>query len=82
MDKTISIKEGEKVTLNFDLTNFQNTLKEVVVTGTMKEVSRLESPVPVEIYTPTYFKKNPTPNVFEALQNVNGSKTTTKLQCL
>ncbi len=72
MDKTISIKEGEKVTLNFDLTNFQQTLDEVVITGTMKEVSRLESPVPVEIYTPTYFKKNPTPNVFEALQNVNG----------
>jgi outer membrane receptor for ferrienterochelin and colicins len=32
----------------------------------------LESPVPVEIYSPTFFKKNPTPNVFEALQNVNG----------
>ena len=72
MEKTISIKDGEKITLNFDLTNFQNTLNEVVVTGTMKEVSRLESPVPVEVYTPTYFKKNPTPNVFEALQNVNG----------
>ena len=72
MDKTISLKEGEKVTLNFDLTNFQNTLDEVVVTGTMKEVSRLESPVPVEVYTPIFFRKNPTPNVFEALQNVNG----------
>lgn len=72
MEKTISIKDGEKITLNFDLTNFQNTLDELVVTGTMKEVSRLESPVPVEVYTPTYFKKNPTPNVYEALQNVNG----------
>jgi outer membrane receptor for ferrienterochelin and colicins len=71
MDKTISI-EDENVTLNFDLTNFQNTLHEVVITGTMKEVSRLESPVPVEVYTTTYFKKNPTPNLFEALQNING----------
>jgi outer membrane receptor for ferrienterochelin and colicins len=38
----------------------------------MKEVSRLSSPVPVEVYTPTFFKKNPTPNIYEALQNVNG----------
>ena len=38
----------------------------------MKAVSKLESAVPVEIYTATFFKKNPTPNVFEALQNVNG----------
>lgn len=47
-------------------------LGEVVVTGTMKEISRLESPVPVEVFSPTFFKKNPTPSIFEALQNVNG----------
>lgn len=44
----------------------------VVISGTMKAVNRLESPVPVEVYTPTFFKKNPTPNIFDALQNVNG----------
>ncbi|MEK8179116.1 TonB-dependent receptor [Flavobacterium buctense] len=48
------------------------TLDEVVVSGTLKPVSRLETPVPVEIYTTTFLKKNPTSNVFEALQNVNG----------
>ncbi len=47
-------------------------LDDVVVTGTQKEVSRLESPVPVEVYSPTFFKKNPTPSIFDALQNVNG----------
>jgi outer membrane receptor for ferrienterochelin and colicins len=47
-------------------------LDEVVISGTMKEVSKSESPVPVEIYTPTLFKKNPTPSIFDALQNVNG----------
>lgn len=57
--------------INFNLTE-NNSLDEIVVTGTLKAVSRLESPVPVEIYTPTFFKKNPTPNLFEALQNVNG----------
>lgn len=48
------------------------TLDEVVVSGTLKAVKRLESPVPVEVYTPVFFKKNPTPNIYEALQNVNG----------
>lgn len=47
-------------------------LNEVVITGTQKEVNRLESPVPVEIYTAKFFRKNPTPSIFEALQNVNG----------
>jgi outer membrane receptor for ferrienterochelin and colicins len=72
VSKTIAIKEGENIVLNFDLTNFANNLSEVVITGTLKEVSRIESPVPLEVYKPSYFKKNPTPNIFEALQNVNG----------
>lgn len=69
--KTITVKDGVN-TLNIDLTNAQNKLDDVVITGTMKGVSRMESPVSVEVYKPSYFKKNPTPNIFEALQNVNG----------
>ena len=49
-----------------------NSLQEVTITGTLKAVSRLESPVPVEVYSTTFLKKNPTPSVFEALNNVNG----------
>jgi len=52
--------------------NTDKDIEEVVVTGTLKAVSRLETPVPVEIYTATFLKKNPTSNIFEALQNVNG----------
>lgn len=47
-------------------------LAEVVVSGTMKEVSKLDSPVPVEVYTSKFFRANPTPSIFESLQNVNG----------
>ena len=47
-------------------------LDEVVISGTLKPVKRLETPVPVEVYTTAYLKKNPTSNLFEALQNVNG----------
>ncbi|MGB0887004.1 MAG: TonB-dependent receptor [Vicingaceae bacterium] len=47
-------------------------LDEFVVTGTLKEVSIRESAVPIKVYKPAYFKKNPTPALFEALQIVNG----------
>lgn len=79
----ISMLGYRSLTLKFDLTkdttfaqlkleSLDENLNEVVVTGTQKEVNRLESPVPVEIYTAKFFKKNPTPSIFDALQNVNG----------
>lgn len=47
-------------------------LEAVVVTGTMKEVTKMNSPIPIEVYAPSFFLKNPTPNIFEALSLVNG----------
>lgn len=61
-----------RLNLSFDMTEKVGQLDEVVVSGTLKEVSKLESPVPVEVYTKTFFKANPTPSIFESLQNVNG----------
>ena len=50
-----------------------NTLKEVVVvSGTMKEVTKMNSAIPVEVYSPALFLKNPTPNIFESLSMING----------
>lgn len=50
-----------------------NALKEVVViSGTMKEVSKMNSPIPVEVYSPALFQKNPTPSIFESLSMING----------
>ncbi|WP_438965019.1 TonB-dependent receptor [Flavobacterium sp.] len=69
--KKISLENQAEYTLNCTLSE-SNTLDEIVLTGTLKPVSRLETPVPVEVYTATFFKKNPTANIFEALQNVNG----------
>lgn len=70
-NKKITIENQIVYTLNCELSE-SNTLDEIVLTGTLKPVSRLETPVPVEVYTATFFKKNPTSNIFEALQNVNG----------
>ena len=71
--------QKKQITLNnetkevvFNVRTSESKIDEVVVTGTLKAVSRLETPVPVEIYTATFLKKNPTSNIFEALQNVNG----------
>lgn len=47
-------------------------LEEVVVSGTLKPVSRLKSSVPVEVYSNTFFKANSTASIFEALEIVNG----------
>ncbi|MEX0316039.1 MAG: TonB-dependent receptor [Allomuricauda sp.] len=69
---TFSIRSGQTKTINIEMTASAEALNETVVTGTLKPVSRLESAVPVEVYTPTFLKKNPTPSIFEALQNVNG----------
>lgn len=49
-------------------------IDDVVITGTIKAVSRSKSPVPVEIYSQKFFRKNPTPNIFEAIAMVNGIK--------
>ncbi|OYQ37218.1 TonB-dependent receptor [Flavobacterium cyanobacteriorum] len=60
------------LTVNIVLEEEDNSLEELVITGTMKEVSRTESPIPVEIVTSKLFKKNPTATLFEAVGMVNG----------
>lgn len=67
----VALKVGKQTRINIHLEP-SSELDEVVVTGTLKEMSRLEGSVPVEVYTPHYFKRNPTPNMYEAMQNVNG----------
>jgi len=69
----LSIQPGNStVELKIALEESELNLDEVVISGTMKEVSKLDSPVPVEVYTAAFFKANPTPSIFESLQNVNG----------
>jgi len=58
--------------LVIELEKTVTALNEVVVTGTMRPVQKLQSPIAVEVYSPQFFKKNPTPSIFEALQGVNG----------
>uniref|UniRef100_UPI0030EDB50D TonB-dependent receptor n=1 Tax=uncultured Cyclobacterium sp. TaxID=453820 RepID=UPI0030EDB50D len=66
------VNDQSSIPFLFTLKETASALGEVVVSGTMKEVSKLESPVPVEVYSANFFRANPTPSVFESLQNVNG----------
>lgn len=50
----------------------EKNIDAVVISGTLKEVKKSDSPVPIEIYSSKFFKANPTPSIFESLQNVNG----------
>ncbi len=72
VSKPITLLENSSQNIEINLTANIEQLEEMVITGTLKAVRRSESPVPVEVYSPTFLKKNPTANIFEALQNVNG----------
>ncbi len=68
----ITLSENEQRILDISLSPSVESLDDIVVSGTLKPVRRLASPVPVEVYSPAFLQKNPSPNVFEALANVNG----------
>ena len=67
----ITFNKNEKIIQNFSLVS-DNSLDEIVVSGNLKPVSKSASSVPVDVYSKGFFKKNPTPSIFESLQNVNG----------
>ena len=67
----INVLNDKNILQNITLLD-DNSLDEIVVSGTLRPVSKTNSPVPVEVYSETFFRKNPTPSIFESLQNVNG----------
>jgi len=68
--KTIQLSPGQSLELRFHLT--AQTLQEVVVTGALREMSRSDSPIPVDIISPRLFQRNPSPNIFEAVGMLSG----------
>lgn len=70
--KSLEIFFPEKNSIEIALDPLDSSLDEVVVSGTLQEVSRSNSPVPIEVFKEGFFKANPTPSIFESLQNING----------
>lgn len=71
-DTAVFFKDEKEKEITIQLQTYESLMGEVVVIGTLKPVQKLQSPIAVEVYSAQFFKKNPTPSVFESLQNING----------
>ena len=49
-----------------------DSLEEIVISGTLRQVSKLKSAVPIELYTADFFKATPKASFFEAIEGING----------
>lgn len=74
--KTISLsKNSDNQNINLGKINveqLENELKSVVISGTLQEITKEKSPVPIDIISAQAFKRNVSSNIFDALQQVNG----------
>lgn len=73
-EKSISVTKNSVNRIEINLKKGIDIFEEVVVTGTQRENRISESPVKVEILSAKLFQKNPTPNLFQAIEMVNGVK--------
>lgn len=68
----VSVQDGKSIAVNLSLIPLSSKLKEVVVTGTLKEVTKLESVTPVDVYSSKFFQRNPVTNLFDGLYSIPG----------
>jgi len=68
----VVLKNSDPVSLTFTLKAVTTNFDEVVVSGTMRNVRKSDSPVPIEVYSKEFFRSNPVPSIFESLSQVNG----------
>lgn len=66
------LMDGERQTVQVALVQDESALNEVVVTGSLRAVERTESVIPVETYSPQFWKRAAAPVLFESLQLMNG----------
>lgn len=69
--QVIQVENGNQ-SIQLVMQESSTALDEVVVSGTMTEISKMESAVSIDVYSSKFFKANPNPSIFESMQNVNG----------
>lgn len=79
LERSVTVGDGPLELGVLQMLASDSELGEMVVTGTLKPVSRSESPVSVEVITPALFRKNPSPVLFDAVSMVNGVRS--QLNC-
>ena len=72
LDKTISFKLLADTSLLLKMYPSDDFLDELVVSGTLNEISKRNSPVPIEVYSSSYLSKVPSSGLLEATQSING----------
>lgn len=78
--KSVSVKKEESYSVDFDLTNFQNNLNEVVVTGTKTFKRKTESPVIVNVLNSKMLDNLQVCNLSEGLKFQPGLRVETDCQ--
>jgi outer membrane receptor for ferrienterochelin and colicins len=68
----VTVIENAATEIKAELIPLTSKLKEIVVTGTLKEVTKLQSVTPVDVYTTKYFQRNPALTLHQTLANMNG----------
>lgn len=68
----ITLTSDSNLILQFNLIRTAEVFKQVVVSGGLKPVRLSETPVNIEVFSPAFFKRNPSASLFESLQNING----------
>merc|ERR1712194_370127 len=68
----IIISNGESIIDVGTIVLENDSLEEIVISGTLREVSKLKSAVPIELYTADFFKATPKASLFEAIESING----------
>jgi outer membrane receptor for ferrienterochelin and colicins len=71
-EQSVILKNLNNQMLEIQLKEEIAQIGEFVITGTMRKTTRNESPIVVESFNSAFLKKNMTPNLFEALQTING----------
>jgi len=66
------INERQSLEIDFEVEREDVLLDQVVITGTMKEISLKDSPVKIEVITARHLSRIPNSNLIEAIEMING----------
>ena len=72
LERDVERTDTERIVADINIQRLSMLADEVVISGTMKEVTRSKSVVPVEIYRASFFRKTAVTGLFESMQMVNG----------
>lgn len=72
----VVVKPQEVTRIKVVLEESLNNLNEVKVSTGINEVSKQNAPIAIEVYSPKFFRKNISSNLFESLGMINGVQPT------